>query len=67
MPDWQFVIDAHARLQQVRAIFDSAVTEAVREANAGALPVLELLADEAEKHTRGLLEAFGPAPVPLAP
>ena len=67
MPDWQIVIDANARLQQVRAIFDSAVTEAIQEANAGALPVLELLADEAERHTRGLLAAFVSTPVSSSP
>ena len=44
MPDWQIVTDAYARLLQVRAVFDSAVNEAVRDRNAGSLPVLELLA-----------------------
>lgn len=61
MPDWQIVSDAYARLVQVRTALDSALTEAIREANAGALPVLELLAAEVEQLTRGLLDAFRPA------
>ena len=61
MPDWQIVSDAYARLLQVRIALDSAVTEAIREANAGALPVLELLAAEVEQLTRSLLDAFRPA------
>jgi hypothetical protein len=58
MPDWQIVSDAYARLLQVRIVLDNAVTEAIREANAGALPVLELLAAEVEKLTRQLLDSF---------
>lgn len=58
MPDWQIVSDAQARLLQVRTVFDSAVAEGIREANAGALPVLELLAAEVEQLTRSLLDAF---------
>lgn len=60
MPDWQIVSDAYARLLQVRTVLDNAVTEAIREANAGALPVLELLAAEVEHLTRALLDAFLP-------
>ena len=58
MPDWQIVSDAYARLLQVRTVLDNAVTEAIREANAGALPVLELLVAEVEKLTRQLLDSF---------
>lgn len=58
MPDWQIVSDAYARLLQVRTVLDNAVTEAIREANAGALPVLELLVAEVEKLTRHLLDSF---------
>ena len=58
MPDWQIVSDAYARLLQVRIVLDNAVTEAIREANAGALPVLELLVAEVEKLTRQLLDSF---------
>ena len=60
MPDWQIVSDAQARLCEVRTVFDSAVHEAIREANAGALPVLELLAAEVEHLTRSVLDAFLP-------
>jgi|KBSMisStandDraft_5_1062788.scaffolds.fasta_scaffold1394332_2 hypothetical protein len=62
MPDWQIVTDAYARLLQVRDAFDNAVTEAVRECNAGSLPVLEVLAIEVEHLTRALLDALRPAP-----
>lgn len=62
MPDWQIVSDAYARLLQVRTVLDNAVTEAIREANAGALPVLELLAAEVEKLTRHLLDSFRSTP-----
>jgi hypothetical protein len=58
MPDWQIVSDAYARLLQVRTALDNAVAEAIREANAGALPVLELLVAEVEKLTRHLLDSF---------
>ena len=60
MPDWQIVSNAYARLLHVRSAFDGAVTEAIREANAEALPVLELLAGEVEHLTRSLLDAFRP-------
>lgn len=60
MPDWQIVSDAYTRLLQVRVVLDSAVAEAVREANAGALPVLELLAAEVEHLMRSLLDALRP-------
>jgi hypothetical protein len=62
MPDWQIVTDAYARLLQVRAVFDNAVTEAIRGTNAGALPVLELLSTEVEHLTRAVLDAFRPGP-----
>ena len=62
MPDWQIVSDAYARLVQVRAALDSAFSEAIREANAGALPVLEVLAAEVEHVTQCLLDAFRAAP-----
>ena len=62
MPDWQIVSDAYARLLQVRTVLDKAVTEAIREANAGALPVLELLVAEVEKLTRQLLDSFRSTP-----
>ena len=65
MPDWQIVSDAYARLLQVRIVLDNAVTEAIREANAGALPVLELLVAEVEKLTRQLLDSFRSAPAAL--
>ena len=65
MPDWQIVSDAYARLLQVRSAFDNAVEEAIREANAGALPVLEVLAAEAEELLQAFLDAFRPAAVPL--
>ena len=61
MPNWQIVSDAYARLLHVRSAFDSAVMEALQEANAGALPVLELLAAEVEQLTRSLLDALRPA------
>lgn len=41
-------------------MLDNAVHEAIREANAGALPVLELLAAEVEHLTRSALDAFVP-------
>jgi len=62
MPDWQIVTDAYARLLQVRNVFDNGVSEAVRDRNAGSLPVLELLATEVEHLTRALLDAFRPGP-----
>lgn len=58
MPDWQIVSDAYARLLAVRSAFDDALAEAMQEANAGALPVLELLAAEVEHLTRNLLDVF---------
>ena len=66
MPDWQIVSDAYARLLQVRDAFDNAVTEAVRDRNAGSLPVLEVLALEVEHLTRAVLETFRRGP-PLGP
>ena len=54
MPDWQIVSDAYERLLRVRSAFDDALTEAMREANAGALPVLELLAAEVEPEPRDI-------------
>ena len=60
MPDWQIVSDAHALLLHVRTVFDNAAHEAIREADAGALPVLELLAAEVEHLTRSVLDAFVP-------
>jgi len=59
-PDRKIVSGAHARLLQVRTVLDNAVHEAIREANAGALPVLELLAAEVEHLTRSALDAFVP-------
>ena len=62
MPDWQIVTSAYARLLQARAAFDAALVEVIGARNAGALPVLELLAVEVEQLKRAVLDSFGPMP-----
>ena len=66
MPDWQIVEEAYNSLVKVRAAFDDALALVIDGRNAGALPVIELLASEVEHLTRALLAAFGAGPTPTA-
>ena len=62
MPNWQRIEEAYASLLKVRAVFDDAMLLVIQTRNAGALPVLEILAREVEQLAREMLAAFGPAP-----
>lgn len=62
MPNWQFIEEAFARLLKVREAFDNAVAAAIDGRNSGALPVLELLANEVDKLAKEVLAAFGSPP-----
>ena len=61
MPNWQRIEEGYASLLKVRAVFDDAMLLAIQTRNAGALPVLEVLAREVEHLAREMLAAFGPA------
>lgn len=60
MPNWQCIEEAFARLLKVREVFDNAVAAAIEGRNSGALPVLEVLANEVDQLVRDTLTAFGP-------
>ncbi len=60
MPNWQCIEEAFARLVKIREVFDSAVATAIESRNSGALPVLEVLANEVDHLVRDVLTAFGP-------
>lgn len=62
MPNWQFIEEAFGRLLKVREVFDNAVAAAIDGRNAGALPVLEVLANEVDQLAREVLAAFGSVP-----
>ena len=62
MPNWQCIEEAFARLLKVREVFDNAVAAAIEGRNSGALPVLEVLANEVDQLVRDTLTAFGPTP-----
>lgn len=62
MPNWQCIEEAFARLLKVREVFDNAVAAAIEGRNSGALPVLEVLANEVDQLVRDVVSAFGPTP-----
>ena len=62
MPNWQCIEEAFARLLKVREVFDNAVATAIEGRNSGALPVLEVLANEVDHLVRDVVAAFGPTP-----
>ena len=62
MPNWQFIEEAFERLLKVREVFDNAVAGAIDGRNSGALPILEVLANEVDQLAREVLAAFGSAP-----
>jgi hypothetical protein len=62
MPDWQKIDEAFAHLVRVRAAFDEGLRVVIANRNAGALPVLEILAAECDKVIAEVLAEFGPSP-----
>ena len=62
MPNWQRIEDAYERLLKVRTAFDHALAAVIEGRNLGALPVLEILAREAEQLTHEVVAALGGAP-----
>lgn len=65
MPNWQIVDEAHVRLVKVREALDKGFAAIIEGRNAGALPVIEILAAEVQQLTLAVLAALGPSPASL--